>query len=111
MLYVLSHDRGFFYTRIVQITFVKRIYCLGQHPSLQGSAKALSTVTAIIDGTGSLGTSASFIVGPLSSNNHWDNVIYLLMAADVCAMILLIRLVKNEMVRLRDRGWKLFVSD
>lgn len=84
---------------------------LGQHPSLSGSAKALSTVTAIIDGTGSLGTTASFIVGPLSSNDHWENVIYLLMAADVCAMILLIRLVKNEMVRLRNRGWKLFVSE
>lgn len=84
---------------------------LGQHPSLRGSAKALSTVTAIIDGTGSLGTTASFIVGPLSANDHWSNVIYLLMAADVCAMILLIRLVRNEVIRLRDRGWKIFVSD
>lgn len=25
---------------------------LGQHPSLQGSSKALATVTALIDGTG-----------------------------------------------------------
>ena len=96
---------------MVLLAIIKLILCLGQHPSLQGSAKALSTVTAIIDGTGSLGTTASFIVGPLSSNDHWGNVIILLMAADVCAMILLIRLVKNEMVRLRDRGWKLFVSD
>jgi len=28
---------------------------LGQHPSLRGSSKALATVTAIIDGTGSIG--------------------------------------------------------
>ena len=27
----------------------------GQHPCLQGSSKALATVTAIIDGTGSVG--------------------------------------------------------
>merc|ERR1712013_539943 len=30
---------------------------LGQHPSLRGSGKALATVTAIIDGTGSIGGS------------------------------------------------------
>lgn len=29
---------------------------LGQHSSLEGNAKALATVTAIIDGTGSIGT-------------------------------------------------------
>ncbi|VDN12538.1 unnamed protein product [Dibothriocephalus latus] len=28
---------------------------LGTHPTLQGNAKALATVTAIIDGTGSVG--------------------------------------------------------
>ena len=28
---------------------------LGQHETLQGSSKALATVTAVIDGTGSLG--------------------------------------------------------
>lgn len=28
---------------------------LGTHPSLKGSARALATVTAIIDGTGSIG--------------------------------------------------------
>ena len=28
---------------------------LGTHPSLRGNAKALSTVTSIIDGTGSIG--------------------------------------------------------
>jgi hypothetical protein len=33
---------------------------LGVHPSLQGNAKAKATVAAIIDGTGSIGTSAKF---------------------------------------------------
>lgn len=31
---------------------------LGTHPSLHGNAMALATVTAIIDGTGSLGKTA-----------------------------------------------------
>jgi hypothetical protein len=30
-------------------------FWIGQHPCLQGSSKALATVTAIIDGTGSVG--------------------------------------------------------
>lgn len=29
---------------------------LGTHPCLQGNARALATVTSIIDGTGSIGT-------------------------------------------------------
>lgn len=33
---------------------------LGTHPSLQGSSKALATVTAIIDGTGSIGNTCMF---------------------------------------------------
>eukprot|EP00088_Acartia_fossae_P004823 TRINITY_DN12089_c0_g1_i6.p1 TRINITY_DN12089_c0_g1~~TRINITY_DN12089_c0_g1_i6.p1 ORF type:complete len:537 (-),score=144.07 TRINITY_DN12089_c0_g1_i6:268-1878(-) len=79
---------------------------LGQHPSLQGSQKALATVTAIIDGVGSFGTVGTLIIAPVSSNGHWANVYYLLMAFDVCAMLLLIRLVRAEIIKLRDRGWK-----
>ena len=40
----------------------------GQHPTLSESKKALSTVTSIINGTGSLGTIVGvMIAGPLSS--------------------------------------------
>ena len=38
---------------------------LGTHESLQGNAKALATVTAIIDGTGSVGETHSIIVTDL----------------------------------------------
>ncbi len=34
---------------------------LGTHESLQGNAKALATVVAIIDGTGSLGKSTTVV--------------------------------------------------
>lgn len=81
---------------------------LGQHPSLQGSKKALATVTAIIDGTGSVGAAIGpLLAGPLSGTSHWERVFYMLMAADVMALLLLIRLVKNELIRLKNRGWVL----
>ena len=39
---------------------------LGIHPSLRGSAKALATVTSIIDGTGSIGAAVGpFLAGAL----------------------------------------------
>lgn len=71
---------------------------LGQHSSLDGNAKALATVTAIIDGTGSLGAAVGpfltgFIVtGPTS----WEHVFYMLIFADLLALILLTRLSAKE---------------
>eukprot|EP00090_Calanus_glacialis_P030254 TRINITY_DN4876_c0_g1_i1.p1 TRINITY_DN4876_c0_g1~~TRINITY_DN4876_c0_g1_i1.p1 ORF type:complete len:525 (-),score=179.91 TRINITY_DN4876_c0_g1_i1:298-1872(-) len=77
---------------------------LGQHPSLRGSGKALATVTAIIDGTGSIGAAIGpFLAGALSGHGNWDNVFYMLMAADVFALIFLTRLVKQEVGRYLDR--------
>jgi len=73
---------------------------LGQHPSLHGSGKALATVTAIIDGTGSIGAAIGpFLAGALSGSGNWDNVFYMLMVADLMALIFLVRLVKQEVVR------------
>lgn len=73
---------------------------LGQHPSLRGSGKALATVTAIIDGTGSIGAAIGpFLAGALSGSGHWENVFYMLMGADVIALILLTRLVVQELKR------------
>ncbi len=82
---------------------------LGTHQSLRGSARALATVTAIIDGTGSIGNvvthlslnikqedlfdgwNAGAAVGPLIagtvSDYGWDNVFYMLMVADVIALV------------------------
>lgn len=96
---------------------------LGQHSSLEGNAKALATVTAIIDGTGSIGKynkSIKFIyfsiiyiffqllgaaVGPLMagmvSGFGWENVFYILILSDVIAMFMLVKLVKKEVMRLR----------
>lgn len=96
---------------------------LGQHSSLEGNSKALATVTAIIDGTGSIGkfiltTHFLFIifilcvyvfegaaVGPLMAGmisiNGWQDVFYMLILSDFIAMIMLVRLVKKEFQKLR----------
>lgn len=89
---------------------------LGTHQSLRGSARALATVTAIIDGTGSIGKSdhspylvtkflyqwngeaqnelivfSGAAVGPLIagsvSDYGWENVFLMLMIADVFALL------------------------
>ena len=57
---------------------------LGTHKSLEGSAKALATVTSVIDGTGSIGAA----VGPfLAGAIGMENVFYMLMASDVFALL------------------------
>ena len=65
---------------------------LGTHPSLVNSSKALATVTAIIDGTGSIGAAVGpFLAGWLAGDNDWNKVFSMLMLADVLALILLLR--------------------
>ncbi|KAJ7410207.1 sugar phosphate exchanger 2-like protein [Pitangus sulphuratus] len=73
---------------------------LGTHESLKGNAKALSTVTAIIDGTGSVGAALGPLLAGLISPTGWNNVFYMLIAADVLACLLLARVVVKEV-----RGW------
>ncbi|NXT32079.1 G6PT3 protein, partial [Pelecanoides urinatrix] len=73
---------------------------LGTHESLKGNAKALSTVTAIIDGTGSIGAALGPLLAGLISPTGWNNVFYMLIAADVLACLLLARVVIKEV-----RGW------
>uniref|UniRef100_A0A3P9H706 Solute carrier family 37 member 1 n=1 Tax=Oryzias latipes TaxID=8090 RepID=A0A3P9H706_ORYLA len=60
---------------------------LGTHKSLKGNARALSTVTAIIDGTGSVGAALGPLLAGLLSSYGWDKVFYMLMAADFFALL------------------------
>jgi len=71
---------------------------LGTHESLKGNASALATVTAIIDGTGSLGAAVGpMLTGYLSQvGDGWTNVFYMLYGAALCAGLLLTRLVMKE---------------
>uniref|UniRef100_A0A673IQ93 Solute carrier family 37 member 1 n=1 Tax=Sinocyclocheilus rhinocerous TaxID=307959 RepID=A0A673IQ93_9TELE len=76
---------------------------LGTHKSLKGNARALSTVTAIIDGTGSVGAAVGPLLAGLLSSQGWDQVFYMLMTADFLALLLLLRLVMKELCSHRKR--------
>uniref|UniRef100_G1U302 Solute carrier family 37 member 1 n=1 Tax=Oryctolagus cuniculus TaxID=9986 RepID=G1U302_RABIT len=70
---------------------------LGTHKSLKGNSHALSTVTAIIDGTGSVGAALGPLLAGLLSPSGWSNVFYMLMLADACALLFLTRLIHKEL--------------
>ncbi|EFJ07971.1 hypothetical protein SELMODRAFT_236171 [Selaginella moellendorffii] len=69
---------------------------LGTHSSLKGDARALATVTAIIDGCGSLGAAIGPVLTGYLSTSGWDKVFYMLMVAALVAGLLLTRLVAAE---------------
>ncbi|XP_050685685.1 glucose-6-phosphate exchanger SLC37A2 [Leptidea sinapis] len=75
---------------------------LGTHSSLCGNARALATVTAIIDGTGSIGAAVGpMLAGVVSSAGDWSHVFYMLISCDVLALLLLLRIAKCEVAKLR----------
>ncbi|KAH8271593.1 hypothetical protein KR018_010307 [Drosophila ironensis] len=74
---------------------------LGQHSSLEGNANALATVTAIIDGTGSIGAAVGPLLAGLISTTGWQKVFHMLILSDILAMALLARLVIKEFGSLR----------
>ncbi|XP_058482853.1 glucose-6-phosphate exchanger SLC37A2 isoform X2 [Solea solea] len=73
---------------------------LGTHESLRGNSRALSTVTAIIDGTGSVGAALGPLLAGLISPTGWNNVFYMLICSDILACLFLSRLVYKE-----AQGW------
>ncbi|XP_043271416.1 glucose-6-phosphate exchanger SLC37A2 isoform X2 [Venturia canescens] len=71
---------------------------LGTHPSLGDDSKALATVTAIIDGTGSIGAAVGpLLAGLVSRWRDWHSVFYMLMAANVFSLLFLSRLVYKDL--------------
>lgn len=73
---------------------------LGTHESLHGNSKALSTVTAIIDGSGSIGAALGPTLASVLSSKGWNYVFYMLIAADLLACLFLARLVYKEIKQL-----------
>lgn len=67
------------------------------------SSQALATVTAIIDGTGSLGAAVGPFFAGLFSGNGWTNVFFMVMLSDALALVSLLRIAKQEYVRIRNR--------
>lgn len=69
---------------------------LGTHSSLKGDSRALATVTAIIDGTGSVGAALGPLLTGYISAKSWSAVFTMLMASALVAGLLLTRLVVAE---------------
>ncbi|KAI3458296.1 hypothetical protein Pfo_014959 [Paulownia fortunei] len=69
---------------------------LGTHSSLKGNSRALATVTAIIDGTGSIGAAIGPLLTGYISAKSWSAVFTMLMGAALIAGLLLTRLVVAE---------------
>nr|GLL21056.1 putative glycerol-3-phosphate transporter 1 [Ipomoea trifida] len=69
---------------------------LGTHSSLKGNSRALATVTAIIDGTGSIGAAIGPLLTGYISAKSWGAVFTMLMGAALIAGLLLTRLVISE---------------
>lgn len=71
---------------------------LGTHSSLKGNSRALATVTAIIDGTGSVGAALGPLLTGFISAQGWNGVFSMLMLAAFIAGLLLTRLVVAEIM-------------
>lgn len=70
---------------------------LGTHESLAGNAKALATVTAIIDGMGSIGAAIGpMLTGYISERGGFDGVFLMLYLSALTAGLLLIKLCIKE---------------
>ncbi|PKU84759.1 Putative glycerol-3-phosphate transporter 1 [Dendrobium catenatum] len=77
---------------------------LGTHASLKGNSRALATVTAIIDGTGSAGAAIGPLLTGYLSTQSWSTVFAMLTAAALMAGLLLTKLVATEVkLKLRAR--------
>ncbi|XP_010275469.1 PREDICTED: putative glycerol-3-phosphate transporter 4 [Nelumbo nucifera] len=69
---------------------------LGTHSSLKGDSRALATVTAIIDGTGSVGAALGPLFTGFISKKGWNAVFMMLILGAFIAGLLLSRLVMAE---------------
>lgn len=82
---------------------------LGTHESLRGDSRALATVTAIIDGTGSAGAAIGPLLTGYISSKSWDAVFGMLMVSAFFAGLLLAKLAcaeikRNELLHFCFRG-------
>ncbi|KAG6473096.1 putative glycerol-3-phosphate transporter 5 [Zingiber officinale] len=69
---------------------------LGTQDMIQGNSRALATVTAIIDGTGSVGAALGPLLTGYISTRGWNNVFLMLICSTSFAITFLIHLAKAE---------------
>ena len=78
---------------------------LGQHKSLKGNSSLMSTVTAIIDGCGSIGAAMQgYLVSWIADTYGWDTVFTFLMLCCAFSALMLTRQVFKECCSSRTRN-------
>lgn len=79
---------------------------LGTQSFIKGNSRALATVTAIIDGTGSVGAALGPLLTGYISTRGWNGVFAMLIIATFLAVLFLIHLAKAEVKsKMNDRKW------
>ncbi|CAN0901100.1 Putative glycerol-3-phosphate transporter 5 [Linum grandiflorum] len=69
---------------------------LGTQDAVKGNSRALATVSAIIDGTGSVGAALGPLMAGYISTRGWNGVFLMLIVSISFAILLLIRVARNE---------------
>lgn len=79
---------------------------LGTQNMVVGNSRALATVTAIIDGTGSVGAALGPLLAGYISTRGWNSVFFMLILAIFFASLFLICAARTEIKeKLNDRKW------
>ena len=70
---------------------------LGKHEKIMGNSEALSTVTGIIDGTGSVGAAiGQYLVAVINKKAGWQYVFYFLIGMTALSLVCIIPMLVNE---------------
>ncbi|KAJ4954222.1 hypothetical protein NE237_031054 [Protea cynaroides] len=79
---------------------------LGTQSFIKGNSRALATVTAIIDGTGSVGAAVGPLLTGYISTTGWNSVFFMLIVAILLAILFLIHLARAEInSKLSEGKW------
>ena len=71
---------------------------LGTQDAIKGNSRALATVSAIIDGTGSVGAALGPLLTGYISSRGWNSVFFMLIVSISLALVFLIRVARDEIV-------------
>lgn len=77
---------------------------LGTQSMNGGNSRALATVTAIIDGTGSVGAALGPLLAGYISTRGWNSVFFMLILSIFFASLLLVRVARNEIREKMNTG-------
>ncbi|ONK59604.1 uncharacterized protein A4U43_C08F8170 [Asparagus officinalis] len=75
---------------------------LGTQDMIKGNSRALATVTAIIDGTGSIGAALGPLLTGYISTRGWNSVFIMLILSNSLAIVCLVHLAKAEVISKRN---------